>query len=182
MKSLSAHQIAARLIWITAPGTDLDRETRRLLALGAGGLVLFERNIDSPEQVARLCADARAAAAGPLRIAVDQEGGHIVRLVEPLIRQPSLMAIGATQSAEVAYEVALASAEDVAALGINTIFGPVLDVAAEPESTVVGARSFGCDPTLVATLGAAMIAGYHAGGVMAVAKHFPGHGRTPPDS
>jgi beta-N-acetylhexosaminidase len=178
----SARQIAARLTWITAPMPELDPATRRLLALGAGGFILFERNIKSMRQVARLCSEVRDAAARPLRIAIDQEGGHVIRLAEPLTRMPSLMALGAAGSRALAFEVARASALELAALGIDTVFGPVLDLASEPESVVVGSRSFGSDPSLVAAMGAAMIDGYHAGGLLAVAKHFPGHGRTPLDS
>jgi beta-N-acetylhexosaminidase len=179
---LTTREIAARLTWITAPGTELDEATRALLELGAGGLVLFERNIESVEQVTQLCAAARNAAAGPLRIAIDQEGGHIVRIREPLERMPSLMAIGATRSARLAFDVARASATDLSALGIDTVLGPVLDLAADPSSLVVGSRSFGSAPGLVGRLGAAMIEGYHAGGLLAVGKHFPGHGRTALDS
>src|SRR3954447_1193587 len=179
---LSSREVAARLTWITAPGTQIDERTRGLLELGAGGLVLFERNVESVEQVAQLCTAARRAAAGPLRIAIDQEGGHIIRIREPLTRMPSLMAIGATRSARLAFDVARASATELASLGIDTVLGPVLDLAADPLSLVVGSRSFGSAPALVGRLGGAMIAGYHAGGLLAVGKHFPGHGRTALDS
>ncbi len=182
MTRLEPRNVAARLTWMTAPGTSLDPETRRVLAEGAGGFVLFRRNIESVDQVARLCAAARAAAGGPLRIAVDQEGGHVLRLAEPLTRMPSLMGLGATGDADLAHRVARASGRELRALGIDTAFGPVLDLAASPASVVVGARSFGSDPTLVGEMGRAMVAGYRAGGVLSVAKHFPGHGRTDLDS
>ena len=134
------------------------------------------------EQLAQLCASARRSAAGPLRIAIDQEGGHIIRVREPLTRMPSLMALGATRSTRLAVEVARVSGLELRALGIDTVLGPVLDLATDPRSVVVGSRSFGSAAALVGRLGAAMIAGYHAAGVLAVAKHFPGHGRTPLDS
>jgi beta-N-acetylhexosaminidase len=179
---LSNREVAARLTWITAAGTELDETARQLLELGAGGLVLFERNIGSVEQVAQLCASARAAAAGPLRIAIDQEGGHIIRLREPVTRMPSLMTLGATRSARLAFEVARVSGLELRAIGIDTVLGPVLDLAVDRRSVVVGSRSFGSAPALVGRLGAAMITGYHASGILAIAKHFPGHGRTALDS
>lgn len=179
---LSPLALAARLTWGIARGTTLDPLTASLLAAGLGGVVLFERNVADPGQVARLIADLRAAAGGRLLVAVDQEGGHIIRLGEPLTRFPSAMALGATGSPRLAFEVARSSARELRALGIDVVLAPVLDVAAEPGNPAVGARSLGDDPALVATLGAAMVRGYLAGGVVPVPKHFPGHGRTALDS
>jgi beta-N-acetylhexosaminidase len=92
------------------------------------------------------------------------------------------MAIGATGSSELAWSVARATARELRWLGIDTVFAPVLDVLLEPHSAVVGVRSYGSDPLLVARLGAAAIRGYLAGGVIPVAKHFPGHGGTRADT
>src|SRR3954467_10810982 len=102
-----ALRTAARLVWASVAGPELDPEARALLGTGIGGVVLFSKNIVDPAQLARLCADnpaalprvcadRRGAPAGPIRISIDQEGGHIVRIGEPLTRFPSPMAIGAT--------------------------------------------------------------------------------------
>lgn len=174
--------LAARLVWGSVRGPRLTDDDRVLLATGLAGVVLFRRNVRDPGQVAELVAEIRAAAGGPIRIAVDQEGGHVVRLAEPLTPLPSPMAIGATADASLAYRVARASALELAALGIDVVLAPVLDVAADLRSAVVGARAFGDEPSLVARLGAAAIRGYLDGGVLPVPKHFPGHGRTPEDT
>ena len=176
-----AGSAAARLVWIQLPGPGIDDETARLLEQGVGGVVLFGANIAGPEQLRLLTAELRRRAPGPLRIAIDHEGGHVARIGAPLTRFPSAMAIGATRSEELAYAVALAAGRELAALGIDVNLAPVLDVAADPRNASVGARSFGSSPELVARLGAATVRGYRDAGIAATAKHFPGHGRTPVD-
>lgn len=153
-----------------------------MVATGIGGIVLFSRNVASVAQVRSLIAEIRAIAPGPIRIAVDQEGGHIARIGAPLTAFPSPMALGAIGDARLAFEVARASGLELGDLGVDVVLAPVLDVAARLASPVIGARSFGADPALVSRLGAAMIEGYLSGGVLPVAKHFPGHGRTVTDS
>jgi beta-N-acetylhexosaminidase len=113
---------------------------------------------------------------------VDQEGGHVVRLRDGFTAFPGAMSIGATGSTRLAFEAAKASARELAAAGIDTVLAPVLDVAADLRNPTIGSRAYAADPSLVARLGAAAVAGYLAGGVLPVPKHFPGHGRTPLDS
>lgn len=172
----------APLVWGSLVGRDLTDDDRRLLDAGLGGIVLFVRNIDGPERLARLIRDARAAATGPLRVAVDQEGGHVVRLGEPLTRFPGPMGIAATGDPALAAAVARASATELAAVGVDVVLAPDLDLAVARRNPALGARTFGDDPERVARFGAAMVAGYLDGGVMPVAKHFPGHGRADADS
>ncbi|HEX8939756.1 MAG TPA: glycoside hydrolase family 3 N-terminal domain-containing protein [Candidatus Limnocylindrales bacterium] len=178
----TAAEVAARLTWGVLPGPSVDAETAAALERGLGGVVLFAHNVESAAQVRALTAALRDRARGPFRIAIDQEGGHIVRLGAPLTRFPSAMAIGATGSARLARAVARAQAEELAALGIDVDLAPVLDLAADPRNPTVGARSFGSVPNLVARLGAAAVGGFLEAGVAPVPKHFPGHGRTPLDS
>ena len=172
----------AGLVWGVVSGPALTADDRELLEAGLGGVVLFSRNVRSPEQLRELTAAIRAAASNPVVVSIDQEGGHIIRIGEPLTRLPSPMAIGATGNARLAWAVARASAAELADCGIDVVLAPVLDVAADRKAVVVGARAYGGDPGLVARLGAAAIRGYLEGGVLPVAKHFPGHGRTPVDS
>jgi len=180
--SPEARSLAARLVWGSLEGHALAPHERPLVEAGLGGVVLFSRNVESPEQVQALVEDLRAAAPGPIHVAVDQEGGHVVRLREPLTRFPSSMALGAAGSERLARAVAAASGRELAALGIDVVLAPDLDVALDPHNPTLGARTFGSDPSLVARLGAAMVEGYLVGGVLPVAKHAPGHGRTPIDS
>ena len=178
---VDSRSAAARLVWIALPGPDVDDESRALLARGAGGVVLFGRNITSGEQLARLTADLRRVAHAPLHIAIDHEGGHVARMGAPLTRFPSAMAIAATGSEDLAYSVARAAGEELVAFGIDVNLAPVLDVALDPRNPSVGVRSFGSSPELVARFGAAAVRGFRDAGVAATAKHFPGNGRTPID-
>lgn len=154
-----------------------------------GGVVLFalSGNIESPEQLARLNGEAQALAlaegAGiPLFVAIDQEGGPVSRLTDGFTVFPSNMALGATGSVDQARAMAAVMAAEMRAVGINMNLAPVLDVNDNPDNPVIGLRSFGSSPELVARLGLAMIETYQANGILATAKHFPGHGNTAVDS
>jgi beta-N-acetylhexosaminidase len=154
---------------------------------GAGSVILFARNVASPEQVAELVRElqAESRAAGhdlPLLVAVDQEGGRVARLRAPWTEWPPLRALGRQGSEEMARKMGEALAAELHACGIRLDFAPVVDVDTNPKNPVIGDRSFGADPDLVGRLGAAMIRGLQAGGVAACAKHFPGHGDTDVDS
>jgi len=181
-RRLDAASAAAGVAWMELPGPELDDASRSLLEGGIGGVVLFGANIRGVDQLRRLTAELRAVAVGPLRIAIDHEGGHVTRIGAPVTRFPSAMAIGATGSEELAHAVARAAGEELASLGIDVNLAPVMDLAADPRNPSVGARSFGSSPGLVARLGAAMVRGYRAAGIAPTAKHFPGHGRTAVDS
>ncbi len=177
-----AASTAARLTWAVVPGFDFDDRAERIARLGFGGYVLGTRNLDDPEQIRRLTAAMRASSPVSVRLGIDQEGGHVFRMGSPLTRFPGPMAIGATRSSDLARSVARATARELRWLGIDTVFAPVLDVLLELGSAVVGVRSYGSDPLLVARLGTAAVHGYLEGGIIPVAKHFPGHGGTTADT
>jgi beta-N-acetylhexosaminidase len=154
---------------------------------GVGHVVLFARNVAGPEQVADLVRELQSIArdAGhdrPLLVAVDQEGGRVARLKEPWTVWPSLRAVGRSGSEETARKMGEALAEELKACGIRYDFAPCVDVDTNPRNPVIGDRSFGDDPDLVGRLGVAMIRGLQENGVVACAKHFPGHGDTDVDS
>jgi len=163
-------------------------DVRRLIRdFGAGGVILFARNVDAPEQVAELVRELQAIArdaghALPLLIAVDQEGGRVARLRSPWTLWPPLRAVGRSESAETARQMGEALALELKACGIGCDFAPVVDVDTNPSNPVIGDRSFGDDPERVGRFGAAMIRGLQEAGVIACAKHFPGHGDTDVDS
>ncbi|OKP93070.1 beta-glucosidase [Paenibacillus sp. P32E] len=168
-------------------GTAASDEVLKLVAdNGIGGVIYFARNVESPEQVALLTADLQKAAAeggkAPLWISMDQEGGMVARITGGIALMPGGMAIAAAGSLEDAYQAALISGRELAAMGINLNYAPVLDVNNNPQNPVIGVRSFGESPELAADYGAAMIRGYQEAGVAATAKHFPGHGDTDVDS
>jgi beta-N-acetylhexosaminidase len=160
---------------------------RMIREFGVGHVILFSRNVDSPEQVAELVRELQGVArdAGhtlPLFVAVDQEGGRVSRLPEPWTVFPPMRAVGRIGSEEVARKVGAALAAELAACGIRWNLAPDVDVDTNPKNPVIGDRSFGDDPRLVGRLGAAVIHGLQESGVAACAKHFPGHGDTDVDS
>lgn len=151
------------------------------------GVTLFrEANVQDPGQVReltqRLQQAARQAGMPPLLIAADQEGGQLLAIGEEVTLFPGNMALGATGSAELAYRAGEVIGRELAAMGINVNYAPVCDVNTNPWNPVIGVRSFGEDPYQVAELTAAFIQGIQSTGVVATAKHFPGHGDTQEDS
>jgi beta-N-acetylhexosaminidase len=164
------------------PGKSLDRDTRSLLELGVGGVVLFARNVEGPAEVATLTRELKRTAQAKLLVAVDQEGGSVARLRTGFTRLPPLRALGDAGDATLARELGRLVGSELAAVGIDWNFAPVLDVDTNPHNPVIGARSLGSDPERVATLGAAFAHGLVDAGVAACGKHFPGHGDTRQDS
>jgi len=172
----------AQLFMVGMPGTDLDENTKRLIGdVGIGGIILFSRNVKDPVQVAELCDSIQQLATQtqdrPLFLAVDQEGGRVSRLREPFSLFPGNEAIGKSSTPEKeAGEFARVTAKEMALVGLNMDLAPVLDVPrGEPEEHLKG-RTFGPDPELTSGLGNIMIRTLQGGGIMAVAKHFPGLG------
>ncbi|KAL1917137.1 uncharacterized protein VTP21DRAFT_4793 [Calcarisporiella thermophila] len=154
-----------------------------------GSVVLFSRNIASVEQLRSLTLSLQQIAknAGhphPLLIAVDQENGMVRRFGKMTTLFPGNMALGAlpTSTIRTAESIARATAKELLALGINYDLAPVVDVNNNPKNPVIGIRSFGQDPHLCARLGSSMVKGFQECGVIACAKHFPGHGNTAVDS
>jgi beta-N-acetylhexosaminidase len=115
-------------------------------------------------------------------IGIDQEGGQLMAVTNGATELPGNMALGATRSPELAEQAGRVLARELLAMGVNLNFAPSVDVNVNPANPVVGIRSFGADPHLVADLGAAMIRGIQAEGLIATAKHFPGHGDVSSDS
>lgn len=144
------------------------------------GIVLFSRNIRDAAQLTGLCAEMQAmrkrVSELPLLIALDHEGGAVHRFPSGATRFPPQMAIAATGSAGIAERVGYCMGCELMALGVNMIFGPVLDVNSNKNNPVIGVRAFSDDPGTVASFGAAMIRGMERAGISSVAKHFPGLG------
>ncbi|HLK09362.1 MAG TPA: glycoside hydrolase family 3 protein, partial [Candidatus Angelobacter sp.] len=151
-----------------------------------GGVVLFRhKNMGSLAELRGLIRALQHAAAEsgqpPLLIAADQEGGQLIA-VDQTTPFPGNMALGATGSDKLAYKVGRAIGKELSAVGVNVDFAPVCDVNSNPLNPVIGTRSFGEDPKLVARMSVAFIRGLQSSGVAATAKHFPGHGDTSSDS
>ncbi|NOY53985.1 MAG: beta-N-acetylhexosaminidase [Deltaproteobacteria bacterium] len=154
---------------------------RLIREYGIGGVILFSRNIETPRQTAELVQELQAAAKIPLFIGIDQEGGRVSRLPSPFTRFPGNDALGRTASGRLACRFGRAVGKELAVVGINLDFAPVLDINTRPDNPVIGTRAFGSDPTIVSDLGCAVIDGLQKE-IIACGKHFPGHGDTSLDS
>jgi beta-N-acetylhexosaminidase len=163
-------------------GTTAPEWVLRRLAEGLGAVALFSRNIETPEQVARLTAQLRAVRPDVL-IAADEEGGDVTRLeVHGGSSFPGNLALGAVDDLKLTRAVAAELGRRLAECGVNLNWAPSADVNSDPGNPVIGVRSFGADPELVARNTAAYVEGLQSAGVAASVKHFPGHGDTAIDS
>ncbi|KAK8153420.1 glycoside hydrolase superfamily [Phyllosticta citrichinensis] len=171
-------------------GQTVDENIKKLIRAPyyVGQIVLFQRNVASAAQLAKLTHDLQqvARAGGherPLIIGIDQENGLVTRIAPPITAQlPGSMAIGATGSPDAAFRVGRGTGEILRSLGINMNCGPVCDVNNNPLNPVIGVRSFGDDPEKVSIMALQNMHGLRDGGVISCAKHFPGHGDTAVDS
>ncbi|MBN2875193.1 MAG: glycoside hydrolase family 3 protein [Spirochaetales bacterium] len=154
---------------------------------GLGGVKIFGWNAEDTTKVASaVAAIQHSAAAGPLGIppfiATDQEGGWIRHVRGQTSVTPGNMAIGASAWPSDSYQSAYYIGLELAALGITMNFAPTVDLATRPDSTIIGPRAFSSDPTETGILAAAWARGMADAGVIATAKHYPGHGDTELDS
>ncbi|UFQ19255.1 MULTISPECIES: glycoside hydrolase family 3 protein [Streptomyces] len=163
-------------------GTKAPDWVRRRVSESLGSVVLFSRNIESIEQVARLTASLRAENPD-LIVAIDEEAGDVTRLEAWTgSSRPGNLALGAVDDIDLTERVAHDIGRDLHAAGVSLNFAPSADVNSNPLNPVIGVRSFGSRTDLVSRHTAAWIRGLQSAGVAACAKHFPGHGDTVVDS
>lgn len=153
---------------------------------GAGGAILFKRNVDSLEQVVELnrALFALGSEERPTLVSVDQEGGRVARLRGLCTDLPPMRRVGelSVDDGDLPYRVGAMMARELSALGFHLDFAPVLDVDTNPDNPVIGDRSFSRDPRVVADAAVQLLRGMQQAGVAACGKHFPGHGDTAQDS
>lgn len=151
-----------------------------------GNIILFARNVESAEQLFNLNKNLQKLAMEhigfPMFISIDQEGGMVTRIFNGSTFFPGAMTISATNKVENAYKLGQMMGEELNALGINMNLAPVMDVNNNPKNPVIGVRSFSDNPDVVAAYSTAFSLGLQEHGVIATAKHFPGHGDTHVDS
>ncbi|RMI36254.1 glycoside hydrolase family 3 protein [Actinomadura harenae] len=152
-----------------------------------GGIIYYGNNVTSPQQLAAFSNGIQRAARGaghgvPATIAIDQEGGIVARVGAPATQQPGAMALAAGRRPADARALARITGTELRAIGVDTDYAPDSDVNVNPANPVIGVRSFGSDPALVARMVTAQLGGYRSANLTATAKHFPGHGDADTDS
>ncbi len=167
--------------------TLLGEERARLRHPAVGGVLLFTRNYENPQQLAALVAEIRSLRDPALLIAVDQEGGRVQRFREGFTTLPPAQALGrAWESApalalDAAHQIGWLMARELRAVGVDFSFAPVLDID-RGISKVIGDRAFAAQPETIARLAIAWQRGAREAGMVSIGKHFPGHGGVAPDS
>jgi beta-N-acetylhexosaminidase len=186
-KLSSIKKLVGSLLIVGFKGTDLAASCRNYFEQwDLGGVILFKRNIESLEQVAELNQKIYATAKVPPIVSVDHEGGEVFRLPEPFTRFPPMGQVGRIcvkkNDFSIAHRVGMAMGRELAAVGFNVDWAPVLDVNSNPDNPVIGARAFSSDPEDVARAALQFLDGLQETGVLGCGKHFPGHGDTFEDS
>lgn len=183
MKLDQIRRRAGQMFVVGFEGTGVDQNLKKLIQEHfIGGVVLFERNIESPRQIAELTNEIQSLSKTPLFVAIDQEGGEVARLKKPFTEFGEAARIAKTNSPKLAFEAFQAMARELRAVGINYNFAPVADLNTNPNNPIIGNRAFGSDPEAVSKIISGVIRGLQRGGVISCAKHFPGHGDTLLDS
>lgn len=186
--SLGVDQRAGQTMAIAFHGSSVTSAVEDMIrSRGLGGIVLRAENAPNATALRLVCADlqriADEAKIPPLFLALDQEGGSVVRIASGMTVFTSQMGLAATPDPVAAVQrVASITAAELRANGVNWNFAPVADVNNEPLNPIIGNRSFGSDPQRVSTLVAAAVRAYAAAGLLCCAKHFPGHGAATVDS
>ena len=148
-----------------------------------GGIIYFDPNIQSRDQVVEMISNTQKFSKIPLFIGVDEEGGRVSRLGKAgITQQPDMKSIGQTKDPQKAFEVGAQLAKELLELGFNVNFAPVADVLTNDENNVIGDRAFGSDAQLDSQMVAQEVKGLQSNGISAALKHFPGHGNTSTDS
>lgn len=185
MKNLTLRDKIAQMIITNSDGFNYDESSQEFSRLRdlivnkkIGGVIFFKgKCLEQAKFTNRL----QNLSDIPLLISADYERGTSMRLVDGSLF-PNNMAIGAARNPQLAYKMGLLIGKECRALGVHQNYSPVMDVNNNPDNPIINVRSFGEDPLLVSEMGDNMIKGLQEGGVIATAKHFPGHGDTDIDS
>jgi beta-N-acetylhexosaminidase len=150
-----------------------------------GGIILFDRNIESPAQLGDLTNEMQGlvpSGSPQLFVSIDMEGGRVARLKPPFTQWPPMAILGEIGSAALGFKFAETMGKELLAVGINLNFSPCVDILTNPANKVIGDRSFGTEPEIVSKMSSALVRGFLKAGVLPCVKHFPGHGDTMVDS
>jgi beta-N-acetylhexosaminidase len=168
-----------QLLIIGFDGTEMSPQLHSLLArVRPAGVILFARNIVSPEQTYQLLKDCQACVSTPLFLCVDMEGGRVDRLKNAIAPAPSAAAVFATGDRRLFRRHGEIIGESCRAVGFNTDFAPVVDLAFEASRTVMSSRAVSPDPRHTVSYAREFLAGLGSTGVIGAVKHFPGLGEA----
>ena len=188
LAGMSISDRAAQTMSVAFHGRTITPHLERMIReKHVGGVVIFRENIEDAAALRRLTADLQRIASDakipPLFLAIDQEGGPVVRVSKGVALAPAQMALAAAPDPHAAVRRAVAFvARELRALGVNWQLAPVADVNDEPLNPIIGNRAFGSDPRTVGALVATAVRAYADAGLLCCAKHFPGHGSATIDS
>lgn len=186
LASLTLNEKIGQLVIVGLDGTAMTEQTKTMIdEYHVGGFILYKDNIaDVAQTISLLNAlkKANSASQTPLWLSVDQEGGKVNRMPDPIMNTPAAQQIGKANDRRYTHQIGEAIGEELLSLGFNMDFAPVLDINSNPDNPVIGSRSFGSDAQKVTIHGLEMMEGIRSKQVAAVVKHFPGHGDTSVDS
>lgn len=187
IKDMTLEQKIGQLFVVGFTGIEINNHIKTLIEkYHAGNVILFTRNIGGKNSLKKLNIELQKLMINSNKIAgfisIDQEGGMVTRIKEGGTRVPGNMALAAINDNTVTNEVGMIMGDELKSLGINTNFAPVLDVNNNPDNPIIGVRSYSDNPDRVVDLAKGFINTLKEKNILAVGKHFPGHGDTSEDS
>lgn len=186
LQNMTLEEKLGQLIIIGMPqGLNKKMQSNIIKEIKPSGIILFERNYNNLEELIIIVNDFKKANANnpsPLFISIDEEGGTVSRLPKPAIKSPSARELGNADKEDLTYKNGLLCSSQLAAIGINMNFAPVLDIVDNKNNKLLFDRSYSKNKDIVSRHGVQFIKAMKANNVIAVAKHFPGHGATIEDS
>jgi beta-N-acetylhexosaminidase len=178
VENMTLREKIGQLMVVGFQSKQIDQHIKTMMTeYHVGGVILYDRNMETPDQVASLNNQLQDLALKnkhqiPLMVSIDQEGGKIVRMRDQVSPIPSQQELGQKADSKEVYHVAYRNGKELAAMGIHVNFAPVLDLSASDS------RSFGTEPEKANTLGSQVVTGLTDSGIVATLKHFPGNGRS----
>lgn len=187
MNNMSVEEKIGQMLIIYDTHESVDDELKKLInEIKPSGFIINQSNITTFNKTKKYINDLKENSEIPLIISIDQEGGNVQRLQDledkKVTEIPSMLEVGKTNNLNIAYNVGRVLAEEMRTLGINVAYAPVCDIFSNPDNKVIGDRSFGDNPNLVADMCTSLGRGLEENGIIATYKHFPGHGNTATDS
>ncbi|NLL81665.1 MAG: beta-N-acetylhexosaminidase [Tissierellia bacterium] len=183
---MTLEEKVGQLMIVGIEGTEINvKDVENIKQNRIGGFILFSRNIENLEQTLQLLNSLKNINSTyeiPLLLSVDEEGGTVSRLSKIYKNLPSPLLLGHKNDLKLSFEYGKNLGMKARSLGFNMNFAPVLDINSNPENTVIGNRAYGKKAELVSRVGEEVIEGIRSQNIIAVAKHFPGHGDTLVDS